>query len=159
VFEDSDLRDMKKCELWSSIDGLLNETTISKIDQKGYNYNYNHMCYNLSEGIHTITFKVFDEDGEYTEESVELVVEEYIYGFLPKKYDWTLFIAIIAVFLEILLRSSTKEFLNEKVTGIVLAFLILLVPIGYLSMNNLIFGISLISLSLIGVKFIKYRLN
>ena len=115
IFTDADPYDISKCELWSSIDGLLDSRSCIDVYDKNFSdknlYAYKFINRNkiLSEGDHIITFKVYDQDEQYSESSLKLTVDDYYLDIFPKKYvGWASLLGLIFIFLEI----SIKEFVE-----------------------------------------------
>lgn len=125
VFEDLDNYDLEKCQLLSSIDGQLCETDIKMTNLTSYMYEYKNDMDNLSDGEHVITFKVYDREGDYAEESITLTVEEYYLDLFPKKYNWTLLIAIFLIIVEILVKDMKGNFRLHTTYALIILGIIL----------------------------------
>jgi hypothetical protein len=107
TFEDLDSYDIARYELWSSIDGLLdyNIYSINSSDKcyeskKAYNYSISNFNFNtrkiLSEGEHTIIFKLYDKSNQNVERALTLRIDDFYLGFFPKNYTWTLWCSLLA---------------------------------------------------------------
>lgn len=151
IFEDNDSHDISKCELFSSIDGYLD--TISNINNSDlkydgpnlYNYEYKNKYRQLSEGIHTITFRVFDKDGEHTENSMTLSIDDYLLNIFPKKYlGWTFILALFFIIIDTILKdiyaSNKKDLIRPFKANLIpmslmilMFFLCFLLPIYFFS--------------------------
>ena len=82
---DSDGSDLDRCELFSSIDGNLDDLKSLKNSSNSYSYYYRKNLSGLSEGSHLITLKVFDKDGQTAYETLNLNVDNYIF-WIPSTY-------------------------------------------------------------------------
>jgi hypothetical protein len=109
---DPDKLDLDRCELFSSIDGLLDDSTQLNLSDPNCYY-YSKDLSGLSVGNHLITLKIFDKDSQIAESTLTLTVENYIFWLIPDTYFYTVVLGCILVFIEIFIKEHLKDGLRR----------------------------------------------
>jgi len=109
---DPDKLDLDRCELFSSIDGLLDDATQLNLSDP-HCYYYSKDLQGLSVGNHLITLKIFDKDSQIAESTVTLTVENYILWLIPDTYFYTVLLGCILVLIEIFIKDHFKDGLRR----------------------------------------------
>jgi hypothetical protein len=158
TFQDIDERDLKRCEVWSSINGLINASAINQTNEYWYTYKFDYN--NLSVGAHKITFKIFDADGQYAEESIDLAINDYLFGFIPGNYAWTLIFAFLGIILRLILdKDKGIKSLKNNTTYAIFILTFIFFMTAYLPFVHVL---GLFSISVIAIGFyliFKFKLN
>jgi tetratricopeptide (TPR) repeat protein len=135
--EDPDNYDLKICEIWSSIDGLLDRSSVSANNSSHMvsinpgKSRYLLSLSNLSEGHHTIILRVYDKDRDYDGETLNLDVNDYFLNIFPIEYSWVLIIGVIGAFLSALFLVKRFNLCIKRIEILILLFSFAVLYVGY----------------------------